>query len=78
MIPMMEKTYYINDDVIANLREHVEAFGNCQAALADDIGCSESYLSDVLRGNRAPGRKIISYLKLEAHVIYIPAGYKLP
>lgn len=35
-----------------------------QRVLAAQIGVSQAYLSDVLRAHRAPGPRILAYLKL--------------
>ena len=31
---------------------------------ADEVGCSAAYLSDIYRGNRQPGKKILRFLGL--------------
>lgn len=56
-------------DVMDRLRAAVTAAGS-QKAYAEQIGVSQSYLSDVLIGNRAPGEKILTALDLEAVVMY--------
>jgi DNA-binding transcriptional regulator YdaS (Cro superfamily) len=56
-------------DFIDRLRAAIVAAGS-QKAYAEHIGVSESYLSDVLRGNRAPGEKIVTALNLEVITMY--------
>ena len=56
-------------DFIERLRTTVAAAGS-QKAYAERIGVSASFLSDVLRGNRTPGEKIIAALGLEMIVMY--------
>lgn len=56
-------------DVIDRLRAAVQAAGS-QKAYAERIGVSQTYLSDVLNGSRAPGEKILTALQLEAVVMY--------
>lgn len=56
-------------EVLDRLRAVVAAAGS-QKAYADRIGVSQSYLSDVLIGNRAPGEKILTALGLEAVIMY--------
>jgi transcriptional regulator with XRE-family HTH domain len=42
--------------------------GRSLRALSREIGCSAAYLSDIMRGNRAPGPKILAYLGLSREV----------
>ena len=56
-------------DVMDRLRAAVAAAGS-QKAYAEQIGVSQSYLSDVLVGNRSPGEKILAALNLEAVIMY--------
>lgn len=56
-------------DVLDRLRAAVMAAGS-QKAYAEQIGVSQTYLSDVLTGNRAPGEKILMALNLEAIIMY--------
>lgn len=56
-------------DVLDRLRAAVLAAGS-QKAYAEHIGVSQTYLSDVLTGNRAPGEKILTALNLEAIIMY--------
>lgn len=42
--------------------------GRSLRALAREIGCSPAYLSDIMRGNRNPGPKILVYLQLSREV----------
>lgn len=56
-------------NVIDRLRAAVAAAGS-QKAYAERIGVSQTYLSDVLTGNRSPGEKILAALSLEAIILY--------
>lgn len=56
-------------DVIDRLRAAVLVAGS-QKAYAEQAGVSQTYLSDVLTGNRAPGEKILTALNLEAIIMY--------
>lgn len=58
-------------DVLEQLRTAVRAAGN-QQAYAAQIGISGQYLSDVLRGRREIGSKILDVLGLEKVVSYRP------
>ena len=51
------------------LREFVRREGSLRK-LANVIGISPAYLSDVLRGNRSLGPTLLNYLKLEKIVTY--------
>jgi transcriptional regulator with XRE-family HTH domain len=50
--------------VLQVLEQRVRAVGS-QHALALAIGCSDQYLSDILRGRRPPGRKVLRALGYE-------------
>lgn len=56
-------------EVIERLRAAAQIAGS-QKAYAEQIGVSQTYLSDVLTGNRAPGEKILTALNLEAVIVY--------
>lgn len=53
------------------IREDVESEGS-QRALAAKLDVSEAYLSDVLRGKRSAGDKILSRYRLRAITNYAP------
>jgi transcriptional regulator with XRE-family HTH domain len=55
-----------DSEIRDRLKRCVTAAGS-QRALADKIGVSAPYLSDVLNGNRNPGPKVLAYLGLERH-----------
>jgi transcriptional regulator with XRE-family HTH domain len=42
--------------------------GRSLRALAREIGCSPAYLSDIMRGNRSPGPKILAFLGLSREI----------
>lgn len=54
------------------IRGDVETEGS-QKALAAKLNVSEAYLSDVLRGRRSAGGKILSRYRMRAVTNYIPA-----
>jgi transcriptional regulator with XRE-family HTH domain len=54
------------------IRDDVEAQGS-QKALAAKLDVSEAYLSDVLRGRRSAGSKILSRYRMRAVTSYVPA-----
>jgi hypothetical protein len=56
-------------DVIDRLRAMVKVFGS-QRAYAEAHSISEQYLSDVLRGRREPGKRILDALRIERVVSY--------
>ena len=56
-------------DVIARLREAIAAAGS-QRAYAQAHNISEQYLSDVVRGRREPGQKILDALGIERVITY--------
>ena len=56
-------------DVLAIIRRAAAEAGT-QVALAERLGVSQAYLSDVLNGRRDPGESILGPLGLERVVIY--------
>jgi transcriptional regulator with XRE-family HTH domain len=52
--------------------EHIIKERGTQKAAAEFLGVSQQYLTDLLKGRRDPGEKILSKLGLEASVIYTP------
>ena len=50
------------------LRQHSKVY--TQTGLADRIGCSKSYLNDVLAGRRSIGPRILRYMQLERQLTY--------
>jgi transcriptional regulator with XRE-family HTH domain len=59
------------EEFLGLIRDDVEAEGS-QKALAARLDVSEAYLSDVLRGNRTAGNKILSRYNLRAVTSYVP------
>lgn len=55
--------------LIKKLREMVAAEGS-QAALATKLGVSRSYLSEIFKGTRTPGKKVLAQLGLESRTVY--------
>lgn len=63
----------LSEEEFLNLiRDDVQAKGS-QKALAASLDVSEAYLSDVLRGRRSAGVKILSRYRLRAITNYVPA-----
>jgi predicted transcriptional regulator len=56
-------------DVLAIIRRAADEAGT-QVALAERLGVSQAYLSDVLNGRRDPGESILGPLGLERVVVY--------
>lgn len=50
---------------VKKLLRELERTDSSQRSMANTIGCSTSYLSDVLNYRREPGPQILSYLGLE-------------
>ena len=63
------------DEFLSLIRDDVETEGS-QKALANKLEVSETYLSDVLRGRRTAGNKILSRYNLRAVTSYHPAKEK--
>ena len=63
------------EEFLSRIREDVEAEGS-QKALAARLEVSETYLSDVLRGRRAAGNKILARYNLRAVTSYHPVEDK--
>lgn len=53
------------------IRRKVKALGS-QRALAKELGISQSYLNDVLKGRKEPGEGILAPMGLERVVTYRP------
>ncbi len=64
----LTKTQFID-----KLKAQAEAAGT-QRALARSLGCSEQYLSDVLKGRRLPGPGICRRLGYEAELTFIESA----
>jgi len=63
------------DEFLGLIRDDVETEGS-QKALAARLEVSETYLSDVLRGRRAAGNKILARYNLRAVTSYHPVEDK--
>jgi hypothetical protein len=59
------------DTVIKKIQRVIDEHGT-QKAAAQFLGVSQQYLTDLLRGRRDPGTKILDKLGLESRVIYLP------
>lgn len=57
------------EQVLKRLRHLAGVYGS-QKALAEHIGVSGAYLSDVLQGYRQPGPKILKALGIERNEAY--------
>lgn len=60
-------------DLVALLRRRAKRAGS-QQALAEMLGVTPAYLSDVLAGRRAPGPKLLQALGLRRQVAYVRLG----
>lgn len=56
-------------DIVKYIRARAAEIGT-QKALADKLGISDAYLSDVLNGRKEPGAAILDPLDLERVVTY--------
>ena len=59
------------EEFLGLIRDDVDSAGS-QKALAAKLDVSEAYLSDVLRGNRSAGNKILARYNLRAVTSYVP------
>jgi predicted transcriptional regulator len=57
------------ESVLEMLRRKAGSAGS-QRELADKIGISPQYLSDILAGKRQPGAAVERYLGLERRIVY--------
>jgi len=55
--------------VIRKIEKIIEERGT-QTAAAEFLGVSSQFLSDILKGRRDPGKKILDSLGLESSVVY--------
>lgn len=60
---------YHKVDIIIKIKNRIEERGS-QKALAKEWGISEAYLCDILKGNRAPGPKILNPLGMKKVIRY--------
>ncbi len=63
------------EEFLSLIRDDVETEGS-QKALANRLEVSETYLSDVLRGRRTAGHKILARYNLRAVTSYHPVEEK--
>lgn len=61
--------YYTVEEVIKMANEFIEVTGN-QKQVADMVGISPSYLSDILKGKRSPSDKLLRVLGLHEVTLY--------
>jgi hypothetical protein len=67
---MIEKTVtYQSLDVVKILLDRIASAGS-QVAVAVEIGCSTSYLNDVVHHKRRPGKKILGALGIQETILY--------
>lgn len=57
------------DTVVKKLLAVIQEKGTGKAA-AESLGVSQQYLTDVIKGRRDPGDKILSALGLQSRVVY--------
>ena len=60
-------------DAISELRKRLDKAGT-QTALAKELGISKPYLSDILRGRRDPGPKVLEQIGIRRIVMFEPIG----
>lgn len=61
----------IKKEVIQEIIDLVkDQYGGSQTAFAEDKGLSPTYVSDVIRGRRDPGEKILNILGLKKVIRY--------
>lgn len=65
-------TTIITKKGIVNILQGMIRYGRNQVDLANELGVSKSHLSEVLRGVKDPGDKIVEALKFE--VVYVKAS----
>lgn len=61
---------YTQQQVIEMLRRQI-ALRRTQKAMAAELGISQAYLSDILRGRRAPGQAVLALLRLEERYVQV-------
>jgi len=62
--------YMTHAQLIKRLRAIIAERGNQKEAAAW-MGISNAYLSDILAGNRKPGKKVLDQLGLEPRTVYV-------
>jgi hypothetical protein len=63
--------YFYSEEIVGVLRKLMEDKKYSQADLANRIGISPSFLSDILARRRDPGKKLLMYLGLERRIVYV-------
>lgn len=73
-IPMKQWKGWDREDVVAMLRREVSLTGS-QKMVAERIGISPSWLSDILTGHRVPAGRVLAHLSLKRVAVYsyVPA-----
>jgi transcriptional regulator with XRE-family HTH domain len=61
-------------DPIAMLKERIATQDVTQADLADSIGISPQFLSEILKGKRNPSKTVLDFLGLKKQIIYLPCA----
>lgn len=64
-------------DPVLLLKSRVDLMGT-QAALAQEIGISAQYLSQILARERDPSEKVLDYLNFEKVIMYRPRKEEEP
>ena len=59
----------VTADQVRKLLKQKQGKGT-QKALADRIGVTPAYLSDIYAGNRQPSGKVLAFLKLKRDTVY--------
>ena len=60
-------------DAVSELRKRLDKAGT-QTALAKELGISKPYLSDILKGKRDPGPKVLAQLGIRRVVTFERIG----
>ena len=67
------KTYYTLDEIVKKVQDAVEKAGT-QTALARQLDIGNPYLSEICRGTRRPGPKVLRLFDMEAVTVYRKVG----
>ena len=64
------RKYANRADLLLRIRKDIARLGS-QKALAGAIGIGEPYLSDILHGNRDPGKSVLRFYGLKEESVYV-------
>jgi hypothetical protein len=63
------------EDVLKQLKEKQESYGSMNS-YASNVGCTTSYISQVLSGKKEPSQRLLDEIGLEKIVMYKPKSKK--